>query len=380
MCATAEPANCSTAKVNILVSASVSSPVRRAPSAPGALSAVTTILTTGQSPLSFGTGGPVPAGSASDPLVFSGVRIGFGDSVGGSNFQSVRESEAIPGFGAQLLYGGAGQLRARWEVIQPGDPNPNEFDLVPEDGLTVQQLAQRHVYLLVDRSTAYLSPTGSYYLKGPDVARLPRLQLGSYRVLLRLESTGAGRSGNFYIPMLTYRIESDPPPPPVPESSAESGAGATESGEPKAPRKRFTADINVADFSQLGELDRGAMLNEAGSLKVAPYEKKPVQVGFESIAVKLPTAGQQFGATEPVKLEWEAAKQASVEFWHVEVRTDGGQLLAVARVARRTDYQLPRPLVASMPRNSPLRWRVRGLDKDGHVTATSAWLYFSLGN
>ena len=390
-CLAAAPTTCAKAQVNILVSASVTTATRKAPSVPGALQAVTSVITTGVSPLSFGTGGPTPPGSINDPLVFTGIRIGFGDSVGGPSFTRVTESQDLPTFNAMLFYAGAGQLRARWEVIQPGDLDPSDLDLVPEDGLTVLQLAQRHAYTLVERATGYLSPTGSYVLRGPDARRLPRSRLGTYRILLRLESTGSARAGLFYIPFLTYRVESDPivaSSSSGSERNSQSDAQADSQSDPLGGsggasgrvRKRFTANTDVADFSKVGELDIGRTLLDGGGLKIGNFEKKPAAVGFESVGSKQPSAGQQLSAVQPIKLEWEDAKSATVDYWHVEIRTETNVLLTVTRVVKRTDYTLARPLVAGLPRNANLRWRVLGTDKEGHVTASSAWLFFSVVN
>ena len=381
ICERAVPSNCSgiaTASSNL-----VSTAVRKAPSIPNPF-ATPALVTAGQSPISFGTGGPSAAGSISDGIIYSGVRVGFGDSIGGQTFVTVTSSQAIPTFNALLLYGGAGQLKARWEVIQPGDPDPSDFDVVPEEGLTALQMVQRHTYTLIDRASGYLAPTGSYLLRGPDVSRLPRSRLGTHRILLRLEATGSGRSGTFYIPFLTYRIQSDPVASgSASDASATTASSSSSGGTPAASapvKSKFTGNASVADFSKIGELDVGGMVNEGGGLKIAAFEKKQPMIGFESINTKQPKAGQQVEGNQAFKLEWEEAKQATVEFWHLEIRTEAGQLLSVARVAKKTDYQLAQPLSAGLPRNSPLRWRVQGIDKDGQVTATSAWLFFTMLN
>jgi hypothetical protein len=377
ICLISSPTTCASAKVSIIISASVTSAVRKAPSVSGATSSTSLIITTGQSPISFGTGGPTVAGSINDALVFSGVRASFGENVGGLTFLNLRASQDIPKFNALLFYSGSGQLKARWEVIQPGDPDPNELDLVPEDGLTLAQKVQRHTYTLIDRSTGYLAPMGSYQLLGPDPSRLPKSRLGTYRILLRLEAMGSGTSGAFYIPFITYRIQSDPiVETPIAGKGASDGAAST-----SQVKSRFTANTNVADFSKIGELDVGASISEGGGIKIGGFEKKVPLVGFESINTKQPKAGQQIAGSEPLKLEWDEAKAATVDFWHLEIRNDaGGDLLTVARVVKKTDYVLARPLASQLPRDKTLRWRVQGVDKEGHVTATSAWLFFTVTN
>jgi hypothetical protein len=395
ICERALPTNCSsvaTASVNL-----TGSFTRKAPSAPGALSSSSNVITAGQSPISFGTGGPAQAGSINDGIVLSGVRVSFGDNIGGLNFLTLNSSQNIPNFVALLMYSGAGQLKARWEVIQPSDPDPSDVDIVPEDGLTAGQLIQRHSYTLIDRPFGYLAPTGSYLLRGPDASRLPRSRLGTYRILLRLEAMGSGRTGNFYIPFLTYRIQSDPSggfgssssgigstaDGTVTGASGSTGGSAgdgTVAGSSGNVKSKFTGNTGVADFSKIGELDVGGVFNEGGGLKIANFEKKPPRTGFESINTTLPKAGQQVNQKEAFKLTWDEAKQATVEIWHLEIRTESGQLLSVSRIPKKNEYTMPRTLSDSLPLQTTLRWRVQGLDKEGQVTATSAWLFFMMSN
>lgn len=376
ICLVSTPTTCATAKASIIISAAVTSAVRKAPSVAGATSSASTVVTTGQSPISFGTGGPTVAGSINDALVFSGVRASFGDRVGGLTFLNLRASQDIPKFNASLFYSGSGQLKARWEVIQPGDADPNDFDLVPEDGLTLTQRVQRHTYTLIDRASGYLLPMGSHQLMGPDPTRLPKSRLGTYRILLRLEVMGSGAARAFYIPFITYRIQSDPiVETPVAFSSTDSSTSTA------TVKSRFTANTSVTDFSSIGQLDVGALILEGGGVKIGGYEKKVPLVGFESINTKQPRAGQRMAVSEPLKLEWDEAKSATVEYWHLEIRDDTkGDLLAVSRVTKRTDYVMARPLVNSLPRDKTLRWRVQGVAKEGNVTATSAWLFFTMTN
>jgi large repetitive protein len=382
ICLISAPTVCATAKASIIISAAVTSAVKKAPSVAGATSASSVVITTGQSPISFGTGGPTVAGSINDAIVYSGVRASFGDRIGGLTFLNLRASQNIPSFNATIFYSGSGNLKARWEVIQPGDADPNDFDLVPEDGLTLPQMVQRHTYTLVDRVSGYLAPMGSYSLLGPDPNRLPKTRLGTYRILLRLESTGSGRAGAFYIPFITYRIQSDPieveKPAATPATPASGDGTSTPASAPV--KSRFTANTNVADFSKIGEIDVGASFHDGGGIKVAGFDKKVPSVGFESIGTKLPKAGQQIAATETLKFEWDEPKTATVDFWSLEMSTEAGELLAVTRVAKKTDYVLSRPMAARLPKDRALRWRVRGVDKEGHVTATSPWLFFTLNN
>jgi hypothetical protein len=104
-------------------------------------------------------------------------------------------------------------------------------------------------------------------------------------------------------------------------------------------------------------------------------------VGFESINTKQPKAGQLIANSDVLKLEWHEAKTASVEYWHLEIWNESRRdLFNVARVNKQTQYVLARPLFVRLPRNQPLSWRVQGVNKEGFVTATSPWLFFTITN
>jgi hypothetical protein len=119
--------------------------------------------------------------------------------------------QALPPLQAQIRFKGSGLLRARWEVVQPGDPEPSELDLTPEPYLSLEQRARQHHWRLLQRVQVYLSATGVTLVPGPNPARLPNDRYGRYMVLLRIEPSQAldgasGTSPPLVMPVLTYYI------------------------------------------------------------------------------------------------------------------------------------------------------------------------------
>ena len=95
--------------------------------------------------------------------------------------------EALPAIEAQLRYSGSGFLQARWEVIQPGDPEPTELDLRPEAGLALEERVRQHRYTVLERVHIHLPPSGQARIAGPDPRRVPAQMSGIYTALLRIE-------------------------------------------------------------------------------------------------------------------------------------------------------------------------------------------------
>ena len=102
------------------------------PSVPGSPPPSTTVTIVGPgSPITFVTGSSSNvAGSINDPIVFSDVKLVFGESESGATQKFYQQNDAFDAFGAQFYhYSGSGVIRGRWEVVYPGDPLPTEIDL-----------------------------------------------------------------------------------------------------------------------------------------------------------------------------------------------------------------------------------------------------------
>jgi hypothetical protein len=157
------------------------------------------------------------ASSASSPLAFTDIRLGFRGGAGLQNIGFFKRDQLLPAVSAMLRYQGAGVLRARWEIVQPGDTLPTPLDLTAEAGLSPLERAQQRRYRVLERVNIYLPAAGQAVLSGPAPRLLPNDQYGQYLLLLRIEASDsiagvAGGIAPFVLPVLRYYIgeNSDP--------------------------------------------------------------------------------------------------------------------------------------------------------------------------
>jgi hypothetical protein len=128
-------------------------------------------------------------------LAGSGARVPFSiTSVklqvnGDKNAPAIAIGNNISSFGAQITYNGTGRLKGRWEVVLPGDPLPNERDLLTAASLPLEQRGLQRRYTELQRFDLFLQPTGSVFLPGSNPAKFPRGTTGTHLILLRIEAT-----------------------------------------------------------------------------------------------------------------------------------------------------------------------------------------------
>ncbi len=267
-------------------------------------------------------------GGARVPLSLTNVRLGFQGSGRELAVIYLTAAEPLPAFGAQIRYNGSGQLRGRWEVVLPGDAEPEAFDLLPEPSLPIENRGSQKRYTLLDRFSVFLPPTGSVFLPGPDPASIPRNANGSYKILLRIE-TSDDREGN-----------------------SNTGAGVVSSGGVAG----FA--LPVLRFIQIG----GDKSSDAPGTIVllAPGPDAQLTIG------RLPA------------FEW--ADAPGVRLYRLEIR-DGGATPFVAIVKSGiTRYAPPPFLGAAAPKGGAQSWRVLGLGADGREITSSGWRSFRLNN
>ncbi|MDP3225760.1 MAG: hypothetical protein Q8M96_21720 [Rubrivivax sp.] len=267
-------------------------------------------------------------GGARTPLALLDVRLAFDTAGQRPTVLALERGQTPPRASARLLYNGSGTLRGRWEVVQPGDPEPSEDDLLTAATLPVEQRALQRRFTLLERFDIFLPPTGEVTLPGPDPARLPVLLDGPYKVLLRVEASddkegqsntgggvalGGGVAG-FAMPVLRYHV----------------GAGAA-----------------------------GHVAARAGS---------------DAPSLLAPAAGDVLEAA--LAFAWVDGDGASLMRLEVEGQAEAGQpavelLSALVRpgVGR---YEAP-PWFVEAQKGKRLRWRVLALEARGAVLAGSHW-------
>lgn len=221
---------------------------------------------------------------------------------------------------ADIKYTGAGRLRGRWEVVRPGDPQPEPRELLPEASLPVEERGLQQRYTQFGRFNVFLPPGGRYVLQGADPARLPRDVAGQCLILLRVE--------------------------------------ASDDRE------------NISDLSAVGA---GAGVAQGGAAAGFPLPALRCVVGggdnarnastansFESL---LPRDGVTIPAGQPIDLAWAASPQAA--FYHLEIEDENGKpILSAMLKSSVRNYRAP-SWFRSKVTTGNLRWRVVAMDRAG---------------
>lgn len=383
LCQRQLPMNCVEGTVFITITQSVTTATtNRPPSVPGAVSNITsvTLIGGGGAPITFSSNVSSNnlAGAITDPLTFSDVRLVFGRDESGKTEAFYAADETFDVFGAQLNYSGAGILRGRWEIVYPGDRLPSEVDLFPEAGLPISLRLQQQRYFQLERVQTYLSPTGRYFLTGPDPAKLPRNIPGQYLILLRIEATSAGNGlengrAAFAFPVLRYTVFA-----PRTNDTDPSDAVATYNN---LQRPLNGSGANVAQFSAIGEIPRGAITMGFSSMRPALPGQGLTRLGPSAITLMLPIAGARISRgvvvgigvdAKAIEFSWgDVAGAASIR---VELQTQNGKPILSANVAVGVGrYLLPAIVMDDIANNGQLRWRVRATNAQGKLIGEADW-------
>jgi hypothetical protein len=259
------------------------------------------------------------------------VRMRFEGARGGVTELALARGEQPPAFAARILYNGSGTLRGRWEVMQPGDPEPAEQDLLTQATLPVELRAQQRRYRLLDRFEVFLPPTGELRLPGPDPRLLPSDAAGPHKILLRIEASDDK------------------------EATSNTGAGALAIAGGVAGFAMPVLRYHVAPDAVLSALAAGERA------------RNPVQVAPDEMA----TAG---GA---LNFAWVDGTGAVMLRLEVQDASTGSEVLAAFVRPGIGQYAAP-PWFVEAQRGKPLRWRVVTLDAGGSASGQSPWRALSL--
>ncbi|HEY7180476.1 MAG TPA: hypothetical protein VIC84_03605 [Blastocatellia bacterium] len=252
--------------------------------------------------LDFGAGG-APRANGQEPLVLF-----------------VEAGGKAPPIRADIKYTGAGRLRGRWEVVRPGDPQPEPRDLLPEASLPLEERGTQRRYTQLARFNVFLPPGGRYVLQGPDPARVPIDAAGQYLILLRVEASDDRENISDL-------------------SVVDAGAGVAQGGAAAGfplPALRYV----------VGGGDNTRNVSTANS--------------FESL---LPRDGVAIPAGDPIDFAWAASPQAA--FYRLEVEDANGKLILSAMLKSSVrNYRAPSWLKSKIT-NGNLSWRVVALGRAG---------------
>lgn len=101
----------------------------------------------------------------------------------------LKPGEKFPKINVEIQYNGTGRLKGRWEIVQPGEEPPSEFDLLTEATLPIEKRATQKRFTQVSRFNHFLPPGGKFTLNFAENDRVPTNVEGQYILLLRIEAT-----------------------------------------------------------------------------------------------------------------------------------------------------------------------------------------------
>lgn len=100
----------------------------------------------------------------------------------------VKKGGPLPNITANIKYNGTGRLRGRWEVVQPGEDDPEPRDLLTEASIPVEQRPLQRRYTEIARFSHFLPPVGEFKLELEAGKSLSAVAEGRYLILLRIEA------------------------------------------------------------------------------------------------------------------------------------------------------------------------------------------------
>lgn len=101
----------------------------------------------------------------------------------------LKPGEKFPKISVEIQYNGTGRLKGRWEIVQPGEESPNEFDLLTEATLPIEKRGTQKRFMQVSRFNHFLPPGSKFTLNFGENERVPTNVEGQYILLLRIEAT-----------------------------------------------------------------------------------------------------------------------------------------------------------------------------------------------
>ena len=272
------------------------------------------------------------AGGARSPLSLIDVKINFSGQADTTQLFVLRSGERLPRFSADIQYNGSGQLKGRWELVRPGDSEPEVNDLLTEATLPLELRNTQKRYLTVSRFSQFLMPSGNVQIDGPEPALLDTRVEGPYQVLLRIEATDDK------------------------EANSEIGGGQLVktggvAGFPMPTLKYFVGDVAAASALQTGVTNAPAA----------------------SVELILPLTDATVDASRAVTFEW--IEVAGAKSYRVEVES-GGKLI-ITSSTETTRYTPPPSWIATRVQGGA-QWHITALDANGRPLAQSAPRRFAL--
>lgn len=315
-------------------------------------------------------------GGSRSPFTITAVKIRTPDE---KPILFLKSGTALPSIYYELRYNGTGTLRGRWELVQPGEEMPTDFDLLPEAALPIDRRGTQKLYTQISRFDVFLPPSGKYLLPAPE--RIPNYVEGQYFLLLQLEVAFDRESENelpvsnvVAVPTPTLTPTPTPSPSPTPPVVAAASiddfaADSVSFAVSTIPQIDGTINyggtaafpmpflrIQVGAFNdKLSWIKNGLITknsNQQSILNVNPQNR------FETIE------GEKTILNNYAWYELKDTEVYLVEFVN-EAET---RLLAAYVNGGRLSYHLPK-ILRERFRNKRVYWRVSALKKNGKLIA-----------
>lgn len=263
-------------------------------------------------------------GGARVPLALTNVEIYFETEQGRRAVTLLARDQSPPAINAIIHYNGSGRFKGRWEVVKPGDLEPEFEDLLTEASLPIERRGLQRRYQLLNRFDIFLQPTGKTILPGPDLERIPNHADGPYKILLRVEATEEK------------------------EGSSNTLAGNVLSG-------------GVAGFPM------PVLRYYVGSSK----DLKSIRLALvqQDLTLMLPADDATVNSGEAINLSWVDVNTAVL--YKLEVKQNEAQPFSAIVKPGVSNYTLP-PFIKTEA-GTALRWRVSAMNAKGITVAHSKW-------
>jgi hypothetical protein len=270
------------------------------------------------------------AGGARTPLSLIDVKVNFLGQADTTPLFVLRSGARLPRLFAEIQYNGSGQLKGRWELVRPGDSEPDINDLLAEATLPLELRNTQKRYQTLSRFSQFVSPNNRVRLEGPDPAIIDTQIEGPYQILLRIEATDDK------------------------EANSEIGGGQIVktggvAGFPMPTLKYFVGDV--------------AQANLASSIAATS----------RSVDLMMPLTDAAIDATKPTTFEWIEVDGATS--YRIDIES-GGTIIIRSNVDS-TRYTPPPTWIATRVQGGAT-WHVSAIDKSGRMIAKSAIRRFAL--